>query len=92
MSEVKLASDTARPVRHSHKGVDLRIIPKGNEGATVPIEVLIIAEGPNEKVTWRPLEAMNYNDAIEEAKIYANEWVDAGMPSSGYYRPLDLDK
>lgn len=90
MSEVKLASDSSRWVKHKVGDVNIRIIPKGNEGGSAPTEAYIVAEGSPERVTWRPLEAKNYDDAIDEAKDYAEQWVAQGMPSRGTFRPIDL--
>ena len=92
MSDVKLASDSNRWVRYVCNGVNIRIIPKGNEGGACPTEAYIVAEGAPERVTWRPLEAANYDDAIDEAKDYADQWVAQGMPSSGTFKPIDLSE
>jgi hypothetical protein len=92
MSEVKLAGDTPRSVQHIHNGVKLLIKPFGNEGGSVPTQVYIIGEGSPDKVTWRTLESKTYEDAIDEAKYYANQWVDDGMPSTGTYRPIDPEE
>ncbi|MBC2676882.1 hypothetical protein [Pseudomonas baltica] len=90
MTEIKLAVDSQRWIRHTHNGINIRILPEGNEGGSAPTGAKIIAEGSTDRVTWRPLEASNYADAIDEAKDYANQWVDQGMPSSGTFKPIDL--
>lgn len=89
MSEAKVITDLARAVKCKIGDVDIRIIPRGNEGGSAPTEVYIVAEGPPEKRTWRPVESKNFDDAIDEAKEYAAQWVGSGMPTSGYYGPLD---
>lgn len=92
MTEEKVITDLARAVKCRIGDVDIRIVPRGNEGGSAPTEVYIVAEGPPEKVTWRPVESKTFDDVIEEAKEYAAQWIGSGMPSSGYYGPIDLSE
>lgn len=91
MSEMTAANGSLRWVKHHHNGVNIRIALDGERGS-VPAGATIIAEGTDERITWRCLESTCLTEAVAEVKNYADQWVDQGMPSSGYQQHLNPEQ
>lgn len=91
MSAINEVRARSRWVKHLHSGVNLRILLDGERGS-IPVGARIIAEGREELATWCPLESSSLAGAIDEAKNYADQWVDQGMPFSGHRRPLNPEQ